>query len=44
MYIYNYRIYDRYKKPVVSLAILADEKEAWESVRTEYINVDSQQY
>jgi hypothetical protein len=29
MYIYNYRIYDRYKKPVVSLAILADEKEAW---------------
>jgi hypothetical protein len=29
MYIYNYRIYDRYRKPVVSLAILADEKEAW---------------
>jgi hypothetical protein len=29
MYVYNYRIYDRYKKPVVSLAILADEKEDW---------------
>jgi hypothetical protein len=29
MYIYNYRIYDRYRKPVVSLAILADEREAW---------------
>jgi hypothetical protein len=29
MFIYNYRIYDRYKKPVVSLAILADEREAW---------------
>jgi len=29
MYIYNYRIYDRYRKPVVSLAILADEKETW---------------
>ena len=29
MYIYNYRIYDRYRKPVVSLAILADESAAW---------------
>ena len=29
MYIYNYRIYDRYRKPVVSLAILADESVAW---------------
>ncbi len=29
MYIYNYRIYDRYRKPVVSLAILADERETW---------------
>ena len=29
MYIYNYRIYDRYRKPVVSLAILADDRETW---------------
>ncbi|BAZ09331.1 hypothetical protein NIES4071_11390 [Calothrix sp. NIES-4071] len=29
MYIYNYRIYDRYKKSVASLAILGDEKENW---------------
>jgi hypothetical protein len=29
MYVYNYRIYDRYRKPVVSLAILADERESW---------------
>jgi len=29
MYVYNYRIYDRYRKPVVSLAILADERETW---------------
>ena len=29
MYVYNYRIYDRYRKPVVSLAILADESVAW---------------
>lgn len=29
MYIYNYRIYDKYKKTVASLAILGDEKESW---------------
>ena len=29
MFIYNYRIFDRYKKPVVSLAILADTKEGF---------------
>jgi hypothetical protein len=29
MYVYNYRIYDKYRKPVASLAILGDEKENW---------------
>lgn len=29
MYVYNYRIFDRYHKPVVSLAILVDDKIRW---------------
>ncbi len=29
MYTYNYRIYDMYKKPVASLAILGDERKNW---------------
>ncbi len=29
MYVYNYRVYDRYREPVVSLAILADDKPEW---------------
>lgn len=29
MYIYNYRIFDRYKKPIISLAILADANPNW---------------
>ena len=29
MYTYNYRIFDRYGCPVVSLAILADDDEGW---------------
>ena len=29
MYVYNYRIYDRYKVPVISIAILADGQPAW---------------
>ena len=29
MYTYNYRIYDRYKKSVASLAILGDERATW---------------
>ena len=27
MFVYNYRIYDRYQKPVVSLAVLGDDRE-----------------
>ena len=29
MFVYNYRIYDRYDKPVASLAVLADEHANW---------------
>jgi hypothetical protein len=29
MYIYNYRVFDLYKRPVISLAILGDEKVNW---------------
>jgi len=29
MYVYNYRIFDRYDWPVVSLAVLADERAGW---------------
>lgn len=29
MLIYHYRIYDRYERPVMSIAVLADEQESW---------------
>lgn len=29
LFVYNYRIYDRHRRPVVSLAILADERPDW---------------
>ncbi len=29
MFVYNYRIFDRYKKPVASLAVLTDEHKMW---------------
>lgn len=29
MFVYHYRIFDRYKRKVVSLAVLADERPAW---------------
>ena len=29
MYVYNYRIFDRYNRPVTSLAVLADQKPGW---------------
>jgi hypothetical protein len=29
MYVYNYRIFDRFRKPVVSLAVLGDERPNW---------------
>ncbi|HIJ20272.1 MAG TPA: hypothetical protein HPP58_04415, partial [Deltaproteobacteria bacterium] len=35
-FVYHYRIFDRYRRQVVSLAILADEKEAWRPVEFSY--------
>jgi flagellar biosynthesis/type III secretory pathway protein FliH len=29
MYVYNYRIFDRFRRPVVSLAVLGDEQHDW---------------
>ena len=29
MYVYNYRVFDRYNRPVASLAVLADNDPAW---------------
>ena len=29
MFLYNYRLYDRYHRPVASMAVLADESESW---------------
>lgn len=35
MYVYNYRIFDLYRRPVVGLAVLADERESWRPERYE---------
>ncbi|MEG3439404.1 DUF4351 domain-containing protein [Pannus brasiliensis CCIBt3594] len=29
LFIYNYRLYDRYRRPIVTLAVLADERANW---------------
>ena len=29
MFVYHYRLYDRYRKPIVSLAVLGDERPLW---------------
>ena len=29
MFVYNYRLFDRYKRPVASLAVLADAHKRW---------------
>jgi hypothetical protein len=29
MFVYNYRVYDRYRRPVISLAVMGDEDRAW---------------
>jgi len=29
MFVYNYRCFDRYRKPVISLAVLGDDRDAW---------------
>lgn len=35
MFIYHYRIYDRYRRPVVSLAVLGDDVPGWRPTRFE---------
>ena len=29
MFIYHYRLYDRYRQPIVSLAVLGNDRESW---------------
>jgi hypothetical protein len=36
MYEYNYRLFDRYNRPVASLAVLGDERTDWRPDRYEY--------
>ncbi|WP_017720443.1 hypothetical protein [Kamptonema formosum] len=36
MYVYNYRLFDRYQLPVATLVVLADEQASWRPNRFEY--------
>lgn len=36
MFIYHYRLYDRYRQPIVSLAVLADDRTQWRPDRFHY--------
>jgi hypothetical protein len=36
MYVYNYRLYDRYRRQVASLAVLGDERAGWRPGKFEY--------
>ena len=36
MYVYNYRTYDRYRRPVASLAVLTDENASWRPEKFAY--------
>lgn len=36
MYVYNYRVFDRYGRPVASMAVLADDDPKWRPDRFEY--------
>ena len=36
MFVYNYRIFDRFRRPVVSLAVLADDRQGWRPDRFGY--------
>jgi len=36
MYVYNYRLFDRYRRRVASLAVLGDEREGWRPNRFGY--------
>src|SRR5438445_9033415 len=36
MYVYNYRLFDRYNRPVASFAVLGDERPSWRPERFGY--------
>ena len=36
MYVYNYRLFDRYDRPICSLVVLADERKRWRPQRFQY--------
>src|SRR5581483_10552032 len=36
MFVYHYRLYDRHRRPVVSLAVLADDQPSWRPDRFGY--------
>ena len=36
LFTYNYRLYDKYRRPIASLALLADERENWKPTRYGY--------
>ena len=36
MFVYHYRLYDRYRKPIASLAVLADDQANWQPETFEY--------
>ena len=36
LFTYNYRLYDRYRRPVASLAVLADDRESWKPTHYGY--------
>ncbi len=42
MFVYNYRLYDRYRKPIASLAVLADERTNWRPTTFSYQALDCQ--
>ncbi len=42
MFVYNYRIYDRYRRPVASMAVLADDTPSWKPQEFSYDVLDCQ--
>lgn len=36
MFVYNYRCFDRYRQPVISLAVLGDDRSSWRPASYEY--------
>jgi hypothetical protein len=42
MFVYNYRIYDRYHRPVASMAVLADDAPSWKPQEFSYEVLDCQ--